>query len=85
MKLPRPLFPPYKDLGGLAEDDRIREIGEKCMRDKLVVGFVVDDEPDKPERYIRKLKERWPGIRVEHVGPGPVAETILVRVGPPVN
>ena len=76
---------PYQDLGDEAEDERIRQIGEKTMREKLVVGFITDKEKGKPERYIRKLQERFPGIRVIHQGDGPVANTVLVKVAPPLN
>jgi hypothetical protein len=76
---------PYKDLGDEPEDERIRQIGEKVMGEKLTVGFIVDDEPGKPDRYATKLKERFPGIRVMHQSPGLVPKTVFVKVGPPVN
>ena len=75
----------FKDIADNTEDERIREIGEKTMLEKLVVGFVTDSEKGKAERYIRKLKERFPGIRVIYQGDGPVAETVLVKVAPPLN
>jgi hypothetical protein len=75
----------YKDLGDHEEDERIREIGEKTMSEKLTVGFVTDDEEGKADRYIRKLQERFPGIRVIDRGSGPVAATVWVKVGPPLN
>lgn len=78
-------FPPYKDIADEPEDERIRQIGEKTMRDRLIVGFITDKEEGKAERYIKKLRERYPGIRVIHQGDGPVAETILVKVAPPAN
>ena len=78
-------MPPFKDITDNSEDERIREIGEKTMREKLVVGFVTDSEAGKAERYIRKLQERFPGIRVIYQGDGPVAETVLVTVAPPLN
>lgn len=78
-------MPPFKDIADNPEDERIREIGEKTMREKLVVGFITDSEAGKAERYIRKLTERFPGIRVIYRGDGPVAETVLVKVGPPLN
>lgn len=76
---------PYKDIADLQEDERIRQIGEKAMQEKLVVGFVTDSEEGKADRYIAKLKERFPGIRVIYQGDGPVPETILVKVAPPLN
>lgn len=78
-------MPIYKDLADMEEDERIEQIGSTTMTQRLIVGFVVDDEKGKAERYISKLKERFPGIRVMYQGSGPVAETILVKVGPPLN
>ena len=80
---------PYEDLGDSAEDERIREIGEKAMHEKLTVGFIVDSEGEtgfeKAERYIAKLTKRFPGIRVTYRGDGPVGGTKLVKVAPPLN
>ena len=69
----------YADLGDLPEDERIRLAAETALRGN-VVGVVTDDEPGKPERYIRKLEAR--GVRVIDRGPGPVKNTVLIRVGP---
>lgn len=76
---------PYKDLHLEPEDERIRQIGEKCMREKFVVGFIVDDEPGKADRYIRKLQERYPGIRVTYRGKGPTPHVETVKVEPPLT
>jgi len=75
----------FKDVADYPEDERIRQIGEKAMREKLTVGFVTDAESGKADRYIRKLKERFPGIRVIDRGTGPVDDTVWVKVGPPEN
>ena len=75
----------YKDIADEPEDERIRQIGDKVMRERLTVGVLTDSEPGKAERYIAKLKERYPGIRVVYQGPGPVADVTLIKVAPPVN
>jgi hypothetical protein len=75
----------YKDIADDPEDDRITKIGEKVMKERLTVGFITDAEEGKADRYIRKLSERFPGIRVIWRGNGPVAETVLVKVGPPTQ
>lgn len=75
----------YKDLGDEEEDERIRQIGEKTMNEKLIVGFVTDDDKGKADRYIEKLKKRFPGIRVINRGIGPVAGAVWVKMGPPLN
>jgi hypothetical protein len=79
------MMPPFEDIAGEPEDERIRLIGEKTMGEKIMVGFVVDAEEGKADRYIAKLRERFPGIRVMWKGEGPVADTVLVKVAPPVN
>jgi hypothetical protein len=56
-------MPGFKDLADLPEDDRIRIIGETCVKRKLSVGFLVDDDTfdaGKADRYTKKLEERFP-------------------------
>ena len=75
----------YADLGDLAEDMRIDMIGRAVVEQQRSVAFIVDDEPGKAERYIKKLQEKFPNkIRVIARGKGPVAETQFVKVGPEV-
>ncbi len=69
----------YADLADLPEDERIRLAAETAKHGH-VVGVVTDDEPGKPERYVRKLEAH--GVRVIDSGPGPVKNTVLIRVGP---
>ncbi len=73
----------YHDIADEPEDDRIAKIGDMAMNLRKVVGFIMDDEPGKPERYISKLQERFPGIVVIARGKGPVESTVWVKVGPP--
>lgn len=73
----------YADLGDLEEDQRIDIIGQTVMRGRLVVGVCVDDVPGKPERYIEKLKKRYPGIRILDQFKGPVKGVVTIRVAPP--
>jgi len=82
----------YQDIGGpdgIDEDKRIELIGHYAMEHKKTVGFLVDAEGvdgyEKADRYIRKLQEKWPGIRIIDKMPGPVANVITVRIGPPVD
>jgi hypothetical protein len=70
----------YADLADLPEDDRITSIGKTAAAGN-VVGVVVDDDA-KADRYIKKLSRRFPNVRVIDRGAGPVAGTVLVRVGP---
>lgn len=76
---------PYKDIADESEDERIRQIGEKVMHERLIVAFITDDEAGKADRYIEKLTARFPGIRVIARFPGPVPETVSVKVGPPLQ
>ena len=69
----------FADLADLPEDERIRLAAEAAARGN-VVGVVTDDEPGKPERYIRKFEAR--GVRIIDRGLGPVKNTVLIRIGP---
>ncbi len=71
----------FSDLADLPEDERIRIAAETAVSTGAIVGIVTDDEPGKPERYIKKL-EGYPLIRVIDRGPGPVKNTVLIRIGP---
>ena len=71
----------FLDIADLEEDARIDEIGQAATRSPgKRIGFVTDDEPGKAERYISKLVGKFPKVIIESQGPGPVANTILVRV-----
>jgi hypothetical protein len=72
----------YADIADLEEDDRIDMIGRKVEEQKLTVAFITDADPGKADRYIQKLLTRFPGIEVIGRWPGPVANTISVKVGP---
>ena len=83
-------MPPFKDVADHPEDVRIKMIGEKAMNERLIVGFIVDDEKcpiygSKADRYIAKLKEKFPNIAVMGRGKGPVKDTEWVKVGPPLT
>ena len=75
-------MPPYKDLADQPEDERIRQIGEKVTREKFTVAVLVDDEPGKPERYIRKLLQRYPGVQILKQVKGPTPGVVTIKVGP---
>lgn len=76
---------PFADIADFDEDHRIKIIGELVM--KLEPGrasaFITDDEPGKAERYIRKLKERFPGVQILQALKDPTSGTVLVKIGPP--
>lgn len=75
----------FVDIADWDEDKRIDIIGHRAMDHLEKVAFVTDDDKGKAERYIRKLEERFPGIRVIERGNGPVEGTVYVKVGPPEN
>ena len=70
----------YIDVADLCEDERIGRIGDACTVGGIV-GFVVEDEPGKADRYVSKLKSRYPGVSVISTGPGLIPGSVLVRVG----
>lgn len=74
--------PPYLDLASLPEDEHISLIGHRAVDHKETVAFIVEDD-FKADRYIRKLKNKYPLIRV--VERFPIESSIGVKVGPPVE
>ena len=75
--------PSYVDLYALEEDARIDLIGRSVMEGKKTVGVLVEDEPGKADRYITKLQEKFPGIRLEARAYGPIKGVVTLRFGPP--
>jgi hypothetical protein len=81
----------FADLANLPEDQRIEAIGKLTMEgsassaDKPIMNGFIVETPAKAARYIAKLKERFPGIRIIDQTAGPVPDTVLVRVGPPLR
>lgn len=71
---------PYHDLHERTEDERIAEIGKHASTGKLV-AFITDDEEGKADRYISKLLSRFPDLEVKERLPGPVPNTVTVKVG----
>jgi hypothetical protein len=77
-------MPQFADIADLPEDRRIELIGHRAVDHNETVGFIVEDNK-KADRYIDKLKAKHPNIRLIYRGPGPVPDTILVKVGPALN
>ena len=74
----------FVDLGGphgLPEDKRIDLIGHRVVDHKEQVGFVVEDDA-KADRYISKLKAKFPSIVVKERLRGPVKGTVSVILVP---
>ncbi|MGH3427947.1 MAG: hypothetical protein ACRDQZ_10340 [Mycobacteriales bacterium] len=72
---------PYVDIASMPEDRRIDLIGHRAVVHKESVAFVVEDD-EKADRYIAKLRDKYPTIQVNSRGAGPVKGTIYVKVGP---
>lgn len=81
----RPHKPKYADLHHLSEDDRIELIGRQVTDSNAICGVIVDDEVGKAGRYILKLKERFPQLKVFDVFNGPFKGVITIKVGPRDN
>lgn len=85
-------LPPFVDVKSLTEEQRITLIGRSVMEapassaDKpIMVGFVVETG-EKADRYIRKLKEEFPGIRlIDQVKDCPFKGMTTVRIGSPLR
>lgn len=84
----------FYDMYELEEDARIKLIGETVMCKKhdsasaepIKIAVMVDHENStKADRYIQKLKERYPGIRVVSRACGPVPNTETFCLSPPLQ
>ena len=73
------MIPRYADIADDPEDRRITKIGQAAMTGKTV-AFVTDADPGKPERYIKKLLERFPDLEVFERFDGPIKDTVTVKV-----
>lgn len=74
------------DLHRMSEPERIDVIGNRAL---LAIGteikFCVDDdtnEPGKADRYVKKLKERFPSIVEVRRGPFTPGSTLVVVTVP---
>ena len=76
--------PIFVDIADFDEDERIDTIGQVVMAQLKTAAFIVEDNA-KADRYVCKLKERFPGIVEEWCGPGPLVGLIAVRMGPPTE
>ena len=77
----------YTDLAGQGfdEDERIEKIGDIVLSKRITAGLVVDDTVGTPDRYKRKLEEKFPGILVAFIGKGPLQGQYELKVSPPVH
>lgn len=71
--------PQYRDVHGLPEDERIRQIGEAAMIGK-VVSFVTDSDDGKMERYLFKLLAQFPDLKLLDRGTGPTPGVVWAKV-----
>lgn len=62
----------FADLADLPEDDRIKLIGQYVTDNGGRIAVVVDNEPGKADRYIRKITTRFPEVELHHMHAGPV-------------
>jgi hypothetical protein len=75
---------PFVDLHDVQEDKRIDLIGHRAVDHKEIVGFMVDREGEdrsKGDRYIAKLKAKFPALTVMWRGDGPVENVETIKVG----
>ncbi len=69
----------YEDLHELSEDDRIKVIGDAAMTGKTVGVCLEKSEPQKIARYIAKVTERFPAVRVIERIEGPTTLVITIK------
>jgi hypothetical protein len=77
---------PFRDLAGqgVDEDSRIGIIGNTLLSGKhKSIAVLVDSEPGKADRYIRKLVMRFPSITKWDINPGPSHGCTTIRIFAP--
>lgn len=72
----------YADLHSFDEDQRIGIIGNHVLKTGATVAVLVDDVPGKAERYIRKMRERFPTIVMLEQFAGPTQGVWTIKFGP---
>lgn len=73
----------YADLADLPEDQRIQVIGEFILRTGKTTVVCTDDLPGKPERYVRKILNKFPTLSIGKTFKGPTPGCVAIQVGPP--
>lgn len=80
----------YTDLADMDEDERIDVIGKTIMAqpvtstgEPFVAGVVVDND-EKADRYLKKLAEKFPLIRLIERCPGPVENSVTMKLSGPL-
>lgn len=73
----------YADLADMPEDQRIDVIGNMILRTGKTAAVCTDDEPGKPERYIRKILNKFPTLSIGKTVKGPTPGCVFIQVGPP--
>jgi hypothetical protein len=71
---------PFLDLHRTEEDQRIKIIGQAAMSGKSV-GVLIDDEEDKIARYIKKVTEQFPGVKLVERMKGPAPGVVTLKFG----
>lgn len=80
-------IPQFYNIASMSEDDRIDLIGRQAVDNQKTVGFIVDVENGshaKGDRYIEKLLQKFPTLRVLYRADGPVAwlaRAEIIKVG----
>lgn len=75
-------MPDYLDIADADEDSRIDLIGRSVVESGKTVAFFTDADPGKADRYIKKLTDRFPGLKILGRFNGPIAGVVTVKVGP---
>lgn len=79
------------DLARLPEDMRIRVLGlsvmPKSADDPPQTNCFIVESNERADRYERKLKDRFPGLRIIERGPAPAPADrfVMVKFGSPVH
>lgn len=74
--------PVIADLHRFSDEARIEAIGQTAARGNLVGVLLERDKPEKIERYIAEVTERFPAVRLVDRFDGPTDGVVTLRFGP---
>lgn len=76
----------FADLFKLPEDQRIDLIGNFVTESNESIWFLTDSGPGdegKADRYIKKIRAKFPELIIAPIETGPVENTVAIRIYPP--
>jgi hypothetical protein len=75
----------FIDLSDVQEDQRIQTIGERAAAGNVVGCMLERDDHAKVERYVEKIRKRFPSVRLIEKTPNKGGKLMVLKFGPATN